>query len=100
MQGSAQQIDNRMVQGAGGLSFMNAVDSHLRVISELQLATQAHHVIRLRLKLFYDNEPAGILSFDLNGYSPAEAVSVARNIGANQYIMREIDEYLCGDMVE
>jgi hypothetical protein len=100
MSGKRAPLDHRLVDGAGGLSFINNIDAQLRVIAELQLATAAHHVIRLRLRLFYSGKPAGVLSFDLNGFSPAEAVALARDIAGNHTIMREIDEYLCGDLVE
>ncbi|MYM62289.1 hypothetical protein GSF27_02855 [Pseudomaricurvus sp. HS19] len=51
----------------------------------------------LKIKLVYDGEPAGELSFNLNGYDHAEAEAVARNIHSNDYLMREIDEYLWGE---
>ena len=51
----------------------------------------------LKVKLVYDGEPAGELSFNLNGYDHAEAEQVARNIHHNDYLMREIDEYLWGE---
>lgn len=100
MANTAEKIDREPLKGDGALNFINVVDTHLRVVSRLQLATEAHHTIRLHLSLFYDNHPAGSLSFDLNGFSPAEAVALARDIKSNQYILREIDEYLCGDLIE
>lgn len=84
----------------GGLCFINRLDAQLRAVAELQLATRLHQVTRLRLKLFYSGAPIGALSFDLNGFRPSEAVALARDIGSNAAIMREIDEYLCGDLVE
>ncbi|GGC11256.1 hypothetical protein GCM10011352_42220 [Marinobacterium zhoushanense] len=100
MSGTRERGDAGLAHKAAGLSFINAIDAHLRVVARLRLATELHHSIRLQLSLFYDNQPTGSLSFDLNGFSPSEGVALARNIGANHYIMREIDEYLCGDMVE
>ncbi|TCK02265.1 hypothetical protein [Marinobacterium mangrovicola] len=100
MSNTAERIDTAGLTGDSALNFINVVDSHLRVVSRLQLATEAHHTIRLHLSLFYDNQQAGSLSFDLNGFSPAESVALARDIKSNHYILREIDEYLCGDMVE
>ena len=52
---------------------------------------------RLEVDLFYDNEPVGMTSFNLHGYKQDEAREIAQNIKHNQFIMREIDEYLWGD---
>lgn len=100
MASTAEKIDRAPLDGKGALNFINMVDAHLRVVSRLQLATEPHHTIRLHLSLFYDTHPSGALSFDLNGFSPAEGVALARDIKSNQYILREIDEYLCGDLIE
>ncbi len=100
MSGVVEQLDSRVVNGANGLSFINVIDGKLRVVSQLQLATRVGQAIQLRLSLFYDNDPMGVMSFDLHQYSPSEGVALARDIASNQFIMREIDEYLCGDMVE
>ncbi|WP_018277213.1 hypothetical protein WKI13_14075 [Teredinibacter turnerae] len=51
----------------------------------------------MRVQLFYENQPAGVASFNLHGYSQEEAESVAKNFNTNAYLMREIDEYLWGD---
>lgn len=94
------QSDSPGGSGSTGLSFINNLDAQLRAIAELQLATRNRPVTRLRLKLFYSGEPAGRLSFDLNGFSPAEAVALARDIGSHPLIMREIDDCLCADLAE
>lgn len=52
---------------------------------------------RLSLRLVYDGEPAGTLSFNLNGYNPEEARDIARNVSSNAFLMREIDEFLWGE---
>lgn len=52
---------------------------------------------KLSLKLVYDGEPAGNLSFNLNGYGEEEARDIARNISSNPFLMREIDEFLWGE---
>ncbi|WP_432697576.1 hypothetical protein ACQUQP_04280 [Marinobacterium sp. YM272] len=100
MSNTAAKSERPVFNAEGALNFINVVDRHLRVVSRLQLATEPHHSIRLDLSLFYDNHPAGSLSFDLNGFSPAESVALARDIKSNPYLLREIDEYLCGDLIE
>lgn len=52
---------------------------------------------RLDLHLFYRGEPAGHTSFNLHGYTEEEAHDVARNIRQNDFMLREIDEYLWGE---
>lgn len=51
----------------------------------------------MRVQLFYDGEPAGITSFNLQGYSAEEAEDIARNLKTNAFLMREIDEFLWGE---
>lgn len=52
---------------------------------------------RLELLLFYRGEPAGQTSFNLHGYTEEEAHDVVRNIRNNDFLLREIDEYLWGE---
>jgi len=52
---------------------------------------------RLSIKLMYETHPAGNLSFTLNGYDAQEAWDLAKNIGSNPFLMREIDEHLWGE---
>ncbi len=63
----------------------------------VNLAPASADTWRLSLRLMYDGEPAGSLSFDLNGYDATEAREVAQNISDNAFLMREIDEYLWGE---
>ncbi|MCY0966179.1 hypothetical protein [Parathalassolituus penaei] len=51
----------------------------------------------LRIRLMYDGAAAGVTSFTLHSHSAEEARDVARNIGSNPYLMREIDEFLWGE---
>lgn len=51
----------------------------------------------LKIRLMYDGTAAGVTSFTLHGHSAEEARNVARNIGSNPYLMREIDEFLWGE---
>ena len=51
----------------------------------------------MKVRLTYENEPAGVTSFNLHGYSRAEAEEVARNFGSNQYLMQQVDEFLWGE---
>ncbi|SEQ47583.1 hypothetical protein SAMN03080615_01595 [Amphritea atlantica] len=52
----------------------------------------------LKLELNYHTQIIGAKSFTLQGFSGEEAENLVRNLPDNQYIMREIDEFLAGDM--
>ena len=52
---------------------------------------------KLEIELFYQGHPAGRTSFNLHGYTQAEAENVARTVKDNHFMMREIDEYLWGE---
>lgn len=48
----------------------------------------------LEVKLYHEGTPIGRTSFNLHGYTQAEAEDTARNIRHNEYLMQEIDHYL------
>ncbi len=85
---------------AGGLSFINVIDGHLRVVTRLKLSKEVAMPTNLELALFYDNARAGVLHFELQHYSPTESIALARNIKGCEFLMREIDDYLCGDVID
>lgn len=80
---------------AAGIDLIAHLEGKLRAAINLEPVTE--DVWCLSLKLMYDGEPAGTLSFNLNGYDQGEALEVARNVSSNPYLMREIDEYLWGE---
>ncbi len=51
----------------------------------------------MKIKLFYDGLPAGETSFNLNGYTEQDAHELVKNLSKNDFIMKEIDEYLWGE---
>ncbi|HET8707929.1 MAG TPA: hypothetical protein VFM46_16620, partial [Pseudomonadales bacterium] len=52
----------------------------------------------LRLTSFYQNDNMGVMEFKLSGYSEAEIHELAQNIKKSTFIMKEIADYLCGDI--
>lgn len=76
--------------------FITLLEGRLKAAVELRPATTEGHWLLL-LRLFYEGNAAGVLSFNLSGYSREEACAVAANIPANAFLMREIDEYLWGE---
>ena len=75
--------------------FIATLEGKLKAAISLSEPSRDHWILTIRLH--YDGEPAGQLSFTLNGYHQAEAETIARNIRSNDYLMREIDEYLWGE---
>ncbi len=73
------------------------LDGHLKASIFLRSKTRSTGDWIMRVQLYYDNKPAGVTSFTLRGYTQAEAESVVLGLPKNQYLMREIDEFLCGE---
>ncbi len=80
---------------ADSMDFITALEG--RLMAAVNLMPKGANSWLLSLRLVYDGTPAGTLSFDLNGYSAAEAGELARNIRSQPFLMREIDEYLWGE---
>lgn len=72
------------------------LEGSLRAVMELQPAAEAESWLLL-VKLIYDGEPAGEISFNLLNYTEEEARHLAHNITDHGFIMREIDDLLFGD---
>ena len=77
------------------LDFIAKLEGKLKAAINLRQCTESSW--KLSLKLMYDGEPAGNLSFNLDGYTLQEATQLAQNISQNAFVMREIDEYLWGE---
>ena len=77
--------------------FITSLEGKLKAAIHLEQRNAEAATWLLSIKLLYDGEPAGNLSFNLDGYAAEEALSVARNVPNNAYMMREIDEYLWGE---
>jgi len=81
-----------------------SVESH-HIISQLEGPLKACTSLHLQengfwlmtVKLFYEGEPTGMISFNLQGYTESEAEDIARNLKTNAMLMREIDEFLWGE---
>jgi hypothetical protein len=75
--------------------FILVLERRLRAV--VSLSEQRQDVWLLAVDLFYEEKPVGKTSFNLNGYTEDEAVDVARNLGSNSYLMKEIDDFLWGE---
>lgn len=77
------------------LDLIAQLEGKLKAAVNLKLC--AENSWKLSLKLMYDGELAGTMSFNLEGYDAEEAQEIAQNIPNNAFMMREIDEYLWGE---
>ena len=78
------------------LNLITQLEGNLKAF--IQLSPQPQNKLwLLDINLFYEGEPAGCTSFNLQGYDQHEAEHIARNIRKNEFMMKEIDEFLWGE---
>ena len=93
---SQEQIDQ-----LSSLHFINQIDDHLRVVSNVNVVAVAEHRPRrvmLALDIFYDNHNVDTLGFNLHNYAFAEIIQIAKDIRSNEFILQAIDNLLAGDI--
>ena len=81
------------------LHFINQIDSHLRIVSNVKVLTPPEPLpprVVLLLELLYDNRRVDTLSFDLHNYGYEDIIHVAQNLRDNEYLMYEVDNFLAG----
>jgi hypothetical protein len=86
------------VENAKSMKSLNVIyqlEGPLKACISLRL--QAVDSWLMAVKLIYDGESVGTISFNLQGYTESEAEDIARNLKSNASLMREIDEYLWGE---
>ena len=83
-----------------GYSFINQIDRSLKVVASLHNHASSQNLIDLKATIFYQNEFVTTLSFILHDHTNEEAIEIAKNIKANDFIIYKIEEYLAGDIVE
>ncbi len=76
---------------------ISKIDRQLRVLSEVWRGKMDNQYL-LRLTLMYQDHNMGRLDFTLNGYGEPDVANLAQNIQSNDYLMREIDDYLSGEI--
>ena len=76
--------------------YLKQLEGDLKAAIELH-PTAEDDLWLLVIPLSYDGDPAGTKSFNLHGYAREEAEAVARDIQANPFVMKEIDEFLWGE---
>jgi hypothetical protein len=85
------------------LHFISQIDRSLKAVSSVKIVDAGHgqpQRVLLRLELFFQDDAVDTLSFDLHHYTYDEIIELARDIKSNEFILREIDQYLAGDMAE
>ena len=73
------------------------LEDKLKAVTTLKAEPQEEGSWELVVKLFYEQQPVGAISFTLRGYRLEEAEHMAAHIKDHPYLMREIDEFLWGD---
>ena len=79
------------------LNFITQLEGTLKAAIHLIPCNDDRTDWQMDIKLFYDGGPAGETSFNLQGYSEEEACDLVKNLSKNEYLMKEIDEYLWGE---
>lgn len=78
-------------------NLITPLEGNLKAAVQLRPVPRREHEWVLDINLFYDGNAAGTTSFNLYGYSRADAEQVARSIRDNEYLMKEIDDFLWGE---
>lgn len=79
------------------LNLITSLEGKLKACLSLSPAPHGAEAWSLEVRLFYDGAPAGTTTFQLHGYSQAEAEAIARDIRRNEFLMQEIDQLLWGE---
>lgn len=82
-------------------SFLNKVDDKLSIISEIRVPDAGSYkgndeLVLLYLNIFYEGQKLTNLSFNLINHEYEDIIRIAKNIGTNAFLLREVDEYLSG----
>ena len=91
------QTHNAPSEVSQDFSFITRLDNKLNAGISLQPSNARTDSWVMHVHLFYEGESAGITSFNLHGYSEAEAQTVVKNLRHNAQIMYEIDAFLWGE---
>ncbi len=73
------------------------LEDKLKAVTILKSESQEDSNWELVVKLFYEQQPVGVISFTLRGYCLEEAEYMAGHIKDHPHLMREIDEFLWGE---
>lgn len=84
-------------------NFLNKIDDHLTIISEIRVPDKSvwngkDELVFLHLNVYYDGEKMTTLCFNLMNYDYEDIVNTAKNIKSNEFLLREVDDYLSGDI--
>jgi hypothetical protein len=83
--------------------YINKIDHSLTIIAEIkfpQISTNSEgdELVLLYLNVFFHGEKITTLSFNLINYSYEEILQTVRGIKENQFILKEVDDFLSGDI--
>jgi len=94
-------LNQAQIEHLSTLCFINKIDDHLNIVSGVRISTSANGIpsrTLLVLEIYFLGEKVNEMSFDLHNFDYDDIVTVARNVRANDFIMREVDHFLAGDI--
>lgn len=97
------RFTDEQIDYLSSLHFINAIDHSLKTVSSIKVVAATHQYpqrVLLRLELYFEDDLVDTMSFDLHNYTYDEIVELARNVRDNEFILREIDNFLAGDLAE
>lgn len=84
-------------------NYINRIDKSLTIVSEIRFpeknGTNSNEtVVFLYLNVFFDNEKITTMCFNLVNYNYEEVLQVASDVKSSAFLLKEVDDYLCGDI--
>lgn len=79
------------------VNIITPIEQNLKALTTLIGSESTDDEWKMQISLFYKNTPAGMLSFTLNGYTLEEAEELVHNLRNNEFLMKEIDDFLWGE---
>lgn len=84
-------------------SYLNKIDDKLTVIAEFRVQNKSDQcngetLVLLKLNVYYEGLKMTVLSFNLMNYSYEDMVFIAKNIKGNAFLLKEVEDYLSGDI--
>lgn len=98
---SVQVFSDEQIRHLESLFYICQIDKHLKAITNVQLVPVADNIsprVVLLLELLFDSQPVESISFDLHNYSYDDIIHLAKDIRSSEFVMREVDTILSGDI--
>lgn len=96
-------LSEEQMQDLSAIRYINRIDDKVTIIAEVEACDNPRvptddEWVTLFLQVFYEGQKMARLSYNLINYNYDEIIYTAKNIKENAYILREVDNYLAGDI--